>query len=386
MTSKRFITASNLFINLWILAVFIAFFICFGQEKAIASTADLSVIERVTEKFLLESQNWASKLEGSVKDLFILLFTLELVMLGITAVMKRQSLEDTFASMVMSVLFGAFILACIMNYKEWSYAIMSGLAQTTGLLGYNAADIVMNPMSHGFKIFDLITNETSVWSPIDSLVYILVGFAILISFAFITIQIIYIKCEAFVAVGAGFILLGFGGCHFFKDYAINLMKYILSVGFKLYVLYIVLGLGFHFLETLPPVDALEWADLSVVLIATLVILTLSKALPDVAAGLIQGAHVNTGHHAMQTATQVGAMAGVATAGTMAAAGGLNTIKKGVDVAKSGGATGIGGITAGATKAIWNAHKQHKAERPTTSTGAINSKLDAMHAQNKLENK
>ncbi len=349
-----------------------------------AAQVDATVIERITEAFLTESQNWASKLESSVKSLFVLLFGLEIVMLGITAVMKRESLEDLFSSIIMAVLFGSFILACIMNYKEWSHAIMGGLTHYTGLLGYDSATILKSPLQKGFEIFRDIKSLLTILEPINSIAYLLVGFAILITFAFMTIQIIYIKCEAFVAVGAGFILLGFGGCHFFKEYALNMMKYILSVGFKLYVLYIVLGLGFHFLDQLPQLQNPSMEDLAVILITALIMLTLSKSLPDVASGIIQGAHVGTGNNFVQTAMQVGGAAAVGTyAATKGTIGGGIVGYKADQVAKAAGATGMGRVGS-AAKAAWNANKQANADRPSTKTSAISAKLESMHEQHKLK--
>lgn len=365
--------------NSIILLVIIAITVAYSQY---AEAAEPTVVQRIIDEFTIRSQAWASKLENAVRDLFIICFTLELVMLGITALIKRESLEDIFGSLIMAALFGAFILACIMNYKEWSQAIMGGLANYTGLLGYDSSsEIITDPLKKGFDLFKKIISSLSWWRPGDSLAYILAGFAILISFALITIQIIYIKCEAFVAVGAGFILLGFGGCKFFKDYALNLMRYILSVGFKLYVLYVVLGLGISFINDL----VLQWdftlQDVAVILVTSLIILALTKSLPDVAAGLIQGSHVNTGGNMTSTIrtvanlTAAGAVAYGATGGKIV--GGLGNLKDATQVARAGGATGIG-VATGAIKALREAHSQAKLESPGASMALrVGSKLEAM---------
>lgn len=308
-------------------------------------------------------------------------------MLGITAVIKRESLEDIFGSLIMAALFGAFILACIMNYKEWSQAIMAGLASYTGLLGYDSKDIVTNPLDKGFELFKHIMSQLSVFSLADSLAFILAGFAILISFALITVQIIYIKCEAFVAVGAGFVLLGFGGCKFFKDYALNLMRYILSVGFKLYMLYAVLGLGFAFIkDSIQLGQTFTLQDLAVILVTALIILALTKSLPDVAAGLIQGSHVNTGGNmtsTIRTVANLTAAGAVASAAGGKIGGGLGNLKDATQVARAGGATGIG-VATGAIKALREAHSQAKLESPGASMALrVGSKLEAMKEAQKI---
>ena len=377
-----------------LLIALLAVIMAASQADAAASSTDTTIVSKVTDEFFNRSQQWASKLESSVKDLFVLCFTLELVMLGLTALIKRESLEDIIGSMVMAALFGSFIMACIVNYNEWSTAIMAGLANYTGLLGYDSKAIVLDPLDKGFELFKHILGHLSLFNPMDSLAYILVGFAILISFALLTIQIIYIKCEAFVAVGAGFILLGFGGCRFFKDYALNLMRYILSVGFKLYVLYVVLGLGFAFMkDSIQLGNNITFQDLAVILIVALIILALSRSLPDVAAGLIQGSHTNTGGSMMSTIRTVG---GLTAAGAVAGAAGavmkgkqagglIGNLRDASEVARGRGASGKGSMAMGTIKALREARQQAKLDSPAASMAQrVGSKLEAMKEAQKTQ--
>ncbi|MDR2893510.1 MAG: P-type conjugative transfer protein TrbL [Deltaproteobacteria bacterium] len=293
------------------------------EAAAHALQENMNVIKQVIDKFFNTSQEWAGKLEGSVKNLFVIFFTLEIVMLGITALIKRESLEDIFGNLIMAAVSGGLILVCIVNYAEWSKAIMIGMTEFTGLLDYDSRNVIVSPLDKGFEVFSAIMGKMSFTSPIMSLGYFIGGLMILICFALITIQIIYVKCEAFVAVGASFILLGFGGCSFFRDYVMNLLRYVISVGFKLYVLYVVLGLGFAFIQDLIIIpEYLTYDVLGALLVIALILLALTKALPDVVAGIIQGAHVNTGHHMTNTIVQSAALAG---GGVMAGIhGGINT--------------------------------------------------------------
>ncbi|MDR2893690.1 MAG: P-type conjugative transfer protein TrbL [Deltaproteobacteria bacterium] len=359
-----------------------------GDERVTAEAVtahNTSIITDVVNEFFTRSQAWAGKLENSVQSLFVIFFTLEIVMLGLTAVIKREALEDIMGGLVMAAVSGGLILVCIVNYAEWSKAIMIGLTDFTGALGpeYNSKEIVMNPLDKGFEVFSAIMDKISLWSPVNSLGFFLGGLAILICFALITIQIVYVKCEAFVAVGASFILLGFGGCSFFREYATNLLRYVISVGFKLYVLYVVLGLGFSFIQDLIiiPVE-LTYRDLGALLVIALILLALTKALPDVVAGIIQGAHVSTGHHMTQTITQVGGLA--AGAGIAAAAAGANTpgmiknVASAAQAARDGGASGVLGTVGGTVKNLRDARKLAMEDTGRISMNRrMGSKLDQM---------
>lgn len=199
----------------------------------------------ITDEFINNTEVWIVKLEKYVKDIFVLLFNFEIAVLGIRALINRKSLEDIFGELIMAAVVGGVIYTCIMNYSEWSNSIINGISKYAGLL--NNTDInTFDSIHKGFEIFKAIITASA--GPIDRIVFFLCGVIIFICFALINIQIIYIKCEASVAVSAAFILLGFGGCSIFRDYAMNLMRYIISVGFKLFVMYAVLGLGFGFIQ------------------------------------------------------------------------------------------------------------------------------------------
>lgn len=361
-------------------------------STSVSWAADKNISYDLVDSYFNTAMKWAGALESTVIDLFVLCFTLEIVMLGLTALIKRSSIEDILGQMVMALLFGAFILACIMNYAEWSRAITEGLSRIANIVSSDSAKMVTNPLDKGFEVFTYVLLQMRPYHPMDSLGYLLIGLAILICFAMITIQIIYIKCEAFVAIGASFILLGFGGCHFFKDYAINLMRYILSVGFKLYILYVVLGLGFTVLEqNLTPRNYQpEFAYLGMILVSTMILYALTKALPDVVAGILQGSHIGSGQNMSNTVMQAAKLtAGAAIAlktGGVGAAGFANNAVKAGAAAKTGGASGIGGIVKGAAQNMWNSHQQVKNESPQASTNRkVGSKIEALRQMHMLNN-
>jgi type IV secretion system protein TrbL len=331
-----------------------------------------SIIAEVVNEFLERSQDWSYKLEETVKKLFRLLLTLELVMLAITALIKRESLENIFGSMLMAAVVGGIIYVCIVNYAEWSEAIMIGLINYTGIIGYDP-DVLLQPILKGFAVFNSITHSMAFDSPIKSLISFISGIIILLCFALITIQIIYVKCEAAVAVGAGFILLGFGGCSFFREYATNLLRYIISVGFKLYVLYLVLGLGFAFIEEKIVIPTnMSYSDLGALIVIAFLLLALTKALPDVASGIIQGAQVNTGGHMSQAITQTAVIAGGAAIAGRNFGGQALNFKEASTLAKSMGTPGLGG----AVKVFREARNQAKLDG-NASPRHVQSKLEAM---------
>ena len=133
----------------------------------------------------------------------------------------------------------------------------------------------------------------------------------------------------------------FGGSSFLKDYAVNAIRYVLAVAFKLFVMQLVLGIGIAFIEGFSTSTA-ELQDIFVVIGASVVLLALVKSLPDVCAGIINGSHVSSG-----------AALGAAVAGS-------NTIQNVKDAPSRGhgSATGLG-KAASVAKSLWGARQDAK---------------------------
>ena len=126
----------------------------------------------------------------------------------------------------------------------------------------------------------------------------------MVCFALMAAQIIIINAESYIALNAAVILLGFGGCGMMKEYAINTMRYCLSVAFKLFVLQLIMGISMRIIEGFA-ITGTEAIDLVTLIGSAVVVLALIKSLPDIAAGIINGAHVG-GNSLISTGMAAGA--------------------------------------------------------------------------------
>lgn len=82
----------------------------------------------------------------------------------------------------------------------------------------------------------------------NSVALLLAALVVMVCFALISAQVVFIKCEAMIAMMAALILVSFGGSSFLKDYAVNALRYVLAVAFKLFVMQLVLGVGLAFIQ------------------------------------------------------------------------------------------------------------------------------------------
>ena len=214
----------------------------------------------------------------------------------------------------------------------------------------------------------------------DSLAYILAGMAVLFCFALISLQIILIKCECIVAMCASSVLLGLGATSFLRDYAINALRYVFAVAFKLMTMQLVMGVGINFITQLQIAEDMTWGQIGVTISFCVIFYCLVKTLPDIVAGIIQGSHVSSGQALTSTVTAMGA--GLMGAG-MAMGSGVANVGRAAQAAKAQGAEGVGGMVRGTASNLWKATREashNKGERQGSVASSLRARIESARTE------
>ena len=305
---------------------------------------------------------------------------LEVAYLGIKMVLGTSDIRETLKNFVFVILGAGFFLAVINNYHTWSWNLINGLKSVAGE-ATNLVSASDKPFTVGLELSKNIFEKCNILNPADSLAYILAGMAILFCFALITMQIILIKCECIVAMCASSILLGLGATSFLREYAINALRYVFAVAFKLMTMQLVLGVGITFINQLKIAEDMDWGQIGVTISFCIIYYCLVKTLPDVVAGIIQGSHVSTGNALTSTVTALGA--GMAAAG-MAAGSGIGNIGRAAQAARAEGAKGFGEMARGTASNLWNATREsmhNQDTRNNTVSSALRERIEQAKQQN-----
>lgn len=320
-------------------------------EQALA--ADEDFVSRLVQEFYSKTSTWEPTLKRYALVVFRWLLILEVCFLGIKAALNRDQIQDIFKQFVMLILMAGFFMAVINYYQEWSWNLINGLGSIGRELtpgGYSSE----SPFLTGMQLVKLVLDKLSIWSPGNSIALLIAALVIIVCFALISAQVVFIKCEAMVAMMAALILVGFGGSSFLKDYAVNAIRYVLAVAFKLFVMQLVLGVGIAFIEGFSTSTA-ELQDIFVVIGASVVLLALVKSLPDVCAGIINGSHVSSG---AALTSAVAAAGGAAIGASLGASNTIKNIRDAANVAGMEGASGLG-KAAHMAKSLWGARQDAK---------------------------
>ena len=344
-----------------------------------AYAADEDFVSRLVHEYYNKTSAWEPTLRRYALTVFRWLVILEVCFLGIKAALNRDQLGDILKQFVMLLVMAGFFLAVITYYKEWSWNLINGLGTIGRELtpgGYSSE----SPFLSGMQLVKLVLDKLSIWSPGESTALLIAALVIIICFALISAQVVFIKCEAMIAMAAAVILVGFGGSAFLKDYAVNAIRYVLAVAFKLFVMQLVLGVGIAFIEGFSTSTA-ELQDIFVVIGASVVLLALVKSLPDVCAGIINGSHVSSG----AALTSAVAAAGGGMVG--AAIGASNSMKNIRDASNLAGMEGKSGLGRAAhmAKSLWGARQDAKTAGEKTLSTRTRSEMQDRLERAKMNN-
>jgi hypothetical protein len=104
------------------------------------------------------------------------------------------------------------------------------------------------------------------------------------------VNMLLLLCAAWIVLYAGLIFLGFGGCRWTSDMAINFYRTVLGVGVTLMTMQLIIGIGVQFLQDLVASASqnLDAGQLGILMCATIILAVISHRLPHMVAGMVVG--------------------------------------------------------------------------------------------------
>lgn len=279
------------------------------------------------ETFETQTAGWWALLQKYARDLFILTLTLEIALFGMRMAFQQTQLSEIIGQFVMLLLFAGFIAAVIANYEDWAKTVaLNGLKPLVASLnpGMEVVD-AGKPFAIAAKVWESVMNaarDAGFWDFPKVFMLEIIALIICVVLALISALVILVTCEFYIVANVGILLIGLGGSKIFKDYAVNVMRYILSVAIKLFVLQLICNIGFTIITmatitkaTAGGVETIQFQELFIIVGQAIILLALAKSLPDTCAGILSGSHIGGGNPLASLGRAAGGMAmGMATAG------------------------------------------------------------------------
>lgn len=343
----------------WVRALALVLLMVALLWSAQAHAADgTGVLDKITDRFQSQASAWQTAISTAATRLFWALALISMVWTFGMMALRKADIGEIFAELIRYVMFTGFFFFLLSNGPAIAKAIMNSLTQLASTASGLPAMTPSGIMDVGFNVLDTVLKKSSIWSPVNSAVGILVGFVILIVLALVAVNMVVLLVSGWILAYAGIFFLGFGGSRWTSDMAINYYKTVLGIAASLVGMTLLVGLGQTFLvEYYNTIGDASFADLAVILVVAILLLFLVNKVPPLIAGIITGASVggasSMGGAGAGTAMAAAAMTGAAVAagvsavisGGASAAGWGSAIKAAFDQAGStnSNSTGVGGM-------------------------------------------
>jgi type IV secretion system protein TrbL len=298
-------------------------------HPAAAADGGAGTLTDVANAFKMTSAGWISTALDYARHLFFLLVAIELAWTAVTYALQRDSLSDFVASVVLKLMGVFFFLALLQNAPVWIPYIIESFSQAGANIG--GQGVVLDPSSTfgvGLQLaknmLGTLSNPVFFTAIVAVLLAVFCSIGVVVAYAVVAGQLMVTLIESYIVVSAGLFFLGFSGSRWTLPFSEKYVAYAVSVGIKLFMLYLIVGLG----QTL----AAQWTVLFTpgviaspdvyigVAGSALVFTLLGWQIPSLAASLMNGSPMMTLGTAGSTLGTMAAGGATVVAGGLAATG------------------------------------------------------------------
>src|SRR6516162_2876739 len=253
------------------------------------STGPQGVVDDLLGKYKSAGKAWEATIEQAATKLFWLLATISLGWTCVSMAIKQSDLVEIVAELCRFIMFTGLFLWLLTNGAAYGNDIIQSLSQ----LGTNAGGQGLTPgdiVNLAMQVYQNTLSHVNFLQPESIVAPIIIAVIILIVCALIAVNMILLLCAAWVVLYAGLIFLGFGGCRWTSDMAINYYRTVLGVGVSLMTMKLIVAIGVRYLHDLVASTSpnLNASQLGILLCAVIILAVISHRLPHMVAGMVVG--------------------------------------------------------------------------------------------------
>ncbi|MDN7871891.1 P-type conjugative transfer protein TrbL [Burkholderia multivorans] len=359
-------------LSVLVLAIVVTSMLITAQAHA-APVDSAGIMDNMLQRFSDNASHWRNTIISYASWLFWSLALFSMVWTFGMLALKNAGISEALAEIVRFLTVTGFFWWILLHGPEMATSIIDSMRKIAssasnmndGVSPSSIADI-------GFGIVSRVIDQSSLWSPVNSAVGIVMGVVILCVLALIAVNMLLLLVSGWMLAYGGVFLLGFGGGRWTTDIAISYYKTVLGLGLQLFCMILIVGIGQSFIDQYyqaVQAGSVSLKGLCVMLVASIVLLTLVNKVPPMFASIVGGG-------ATSGIGSFGAGALVGAAGAAAAAAGIaaNAAASLGSAALSTGASTAGGTSA--LKAAFTQAQQHMAEGSGMFSGGGGTSSDA----------
>jgi P-type conjugative transfer protein TrbL len=249
-------------------AAALLFFVALLPAAALAQTMPVcaptagggGILTGLAHQFSNTTGPWMTTALHYAQGLFFALVSIEIAWSAITYVLQKDSLPDFVAALLLKILgIGFFYILLQPQYGPvWIADVLSSFSQAGSAISgqsqflpsdpssvFNCGTGIANAMLQSVSQNKVGLNLGNILPAIEAILAALIcSLGVVIAFAIIAGQLLITLIESFIVIGAGVFMLGFTGSRWTLVFGEKYVGYAVSVGIKLFMLELIVGLGY----------------------------------------------------------------------------------------------------------------------------------------------
>lgn len=290
-----------------------------------ASGPDSHSIDQIIQAFQVATRNWEPIIHKLTMSLFWGLVTISFTWSFIQIALKDGGLIDVTAEMITRVVTVGVSLWLVNEAPNLARSLIESFQYVgTQISGGDVKFSPSNLIQLAMNIMSIVFNNASTWNLLQTAMFFLTALIVVICFALIAMEMVVLIVSAYITVSGGIVMMGFFGSDWTREHAMNYFTAVLGVALKMFVMQLIISLGYHFIRDWcvgmdGNSDTLSYLALVGV---SVVFYGMVREIPQIAASLASGRFTQAGGGvaaAMETAASMAAGAALAASGVGGAA-------------------------------------------------------------------
>jgi P-type conjugative transfer protein TrbL len=206
------------------------------------------VLDGIANQYRDASRLWRPRLVPIAQQLFMLLASIEFAVSGLIWTLRHDRLDDIAAKFLLKFTLTAFLLALITSFTFWIPPIVNGFAAAgeraiAGSGTVSPSGIIDIGRETSLSILGALDVGVMLSNPAMAIYGAIAAFVVALAYTAIAAQLVLVLVESYVVLGAGVLFLGFSAFRGTAGFAENLISYTFGIGIKIFLLYLIVGLG-----------------------------------------------------------------------------------------------------------------------------------------------
>ena len=218
------------------------------------------ILTGLASQFSTTTGPWTTTALGYAQDLFFALVAIEIAWSAITYVLQKDSLPDFLAALLLKIIsVGFFYILLQPQYGPvWIADVIASFSQAGSAIGgqsqfgpsdpssvFNCGTDIANAMLQSLSGNPVGLTFGNILPAIEACFAALIcALGVVLAFAIIAGQLLITLIESYIVIGAGVFMLGFTGSRWTLVFGEKYVGYAFSVGIKLFMLELIIGLGY----------------------------------------------------------------------------------------------------------------------------------------------